>query len=183
MKVFPTEIPDVLIIEPQVFRDDRGFFFETFQAPRYTQVGLPATMVQDNHSGSKAGVLRGLHYQIQHAQGKLVSVTVGEIFDVAVDLRRHSPTFCHWVGVHLKAEERKQLWVPPGFAHGYLVLTPWAELNYKCTDIYYPEWERTLIWDDPTVAICWPLAGHQRPILSAKDDRGIRLEDAPVFEN
>jgi dTDP-4-dehydrorhamnose 3,5-epimerase len=182
MKCLPLAIPDVLLIEPTVFRDERGFFLETFQARKYAELGIPAGMVQDNYSGSVKGVLRGLHYQIRQPQGKLVSVVAGEVFEVAVDLRRSSPTFGKWVGTRLAAEDRRQLWVPVGFAHGFYVLGAWAEVTYKVTDFYSPEWERTLIWDDPDVAIDWPLAAGAKPLLSPKDARGCRLKDAELFD-
>jgi dTDP-4-dehydrorhamnose 3,5-epimerase len=175
-----TEIPDVILIRPKVFRDDRGFFLESFQARKYAQAGIPA-LVQDNLSGSWGGVLRGLHYQVRHPQGKLVSVLDGKIFDVAVDLRRSSPTFGRWVGAYLSAEDRSQLWVPPGFAHGFYVVSAWAEVAYKVTDFYSPEWERTLRWDDPALNIRWPLAGNGPPTLSAKDAQGRAFAEAELF--
>ena len=153
MQFTPTAIPDVVLIEPRVFRDDRGFFIETFQARKFAPAGIAGPMVQDNHSGSHGGVLRGLHYQIRCPQGKLVRATAGEVFDVAVDLRRSSPTFGKWVGVVLSAENRRQLWVPPGFAHGYYVTSDWAEVTYKVTDFWNPEYERTLLWNDPEVGV------------------------------
>jgi dTDP-4-dehydrorhamnose 3,5-epimerase len=166
--VTPTAIPEVLRIEPTVFGDARGFFFESFNARDFrAATGLEVTFVQDNHSRSSRGVLRGLHYQIQQPQGKLVRVVQGEVFDVAVDLRRSSPTFGHWVGETLSADNRRQLWIPPGFAHGFLVRSGWAECLYKSTDFYAPEHERALRWDDPTVRVAWPLEGE--PILAAKD--------------
>jgi dTDP-4-dehydrorhamnose 3,5-epimerase len=182
MKVTPTAIPDVLLVEPRVFQDDRGFFLETYQATKYAAAGIAGPMVQDNHSGSRRGVLRGLHYQIHQPQGKLVAVTFGEVFDVAVDLRRASPTFGRWVGVALSAQEHKQLWVPPGFAHGFLVLSEWAEVTYKVTDFWNPNAERTLLWDDPAVAVAWPLAPGQRPLLSPKDAQGLPLARAEVYD-
>ncbi|MBE9480023.1 MAG: dTDP-4-dehydrorhamnose 3,5-epimerase, partial [Chloroflexi bacterium] len=144
MDFSPTSIPDVLLIKPQVFTDDRGFFLETFRSNEFEQAGIAQPFVQDNHSGSKQGILRGLHYQIHQAQGKLVRALVGEVFDVAVDLRKHSATFKNWVGYHLTADSKDQLWIPPGFAHGFYVLSEWAEVTYKVTDYYAPEWERTL---------------------------------------
>jgi dTDP-4-dehydrorhamnose 3,5-epimerase len=182
MRCTPLDVRDVLLIEPRVFKDDRGFFLETFHARRYAELGLPERMVQDNHSGSRQGVLRGLHYQIRQAQGKLVSVLAGEIFDVAVDLRRSSPTFGRWVGMTLSADSKKQLWVPPGFAHGFLVTSSWAEVVYKVSDFYSPEWERTLRWDDPTVGIHWPLPPGTLPLLSPKDARGASLAEAEVYD-
>ena len=178
----PTAIPEVLVLEPKVFGDARGFFFESFNARDFAQAtGLNVDFVQDNHSKSARGVLRGLHYQIQHAQGKLVRVVQGEVFDVAVDLRRASPSFGRWVGVHLSADNKKQLWVPPGFAHGFVVLSESAEFLYKTTDYWYPEHERSLLWNDLTVGIEWPLNGAQ-PLLAAKDAAASRLNDAEVFE-
>jgi dTDP-4-dehydrorhamnose 3,5-epimerase len=182
MKFTPTTIPDVVLIEPKVLTDDRGFFLETFQARKYASAGVTAPMVQDNHSGSRRGVLRGLHYQLRCPQGKLVSVLVGEIFDVAVDLRRSSPTFGQWVGLTLAAKDRRQVWVPPGFAHGFYVLSEWAEVCYKVTDFYNPECERTLLWNDPEVGVRWPLSDGEGPVLSPKDAQGQTLSRAEVFE-
>ncbi len=182
MNVEPTAIPDVLVITLRVFEDERGFFMETFQAERFAKAGLPTIFVQDNHSGSRRGTLRGLHYQIRHAQGKLIRVVIGEIFDVAVDLRRRSPTFGQWVGRHLSAQNRQMLWVPPGFAHGFYTLSEWAEVQYKTTDFYAPEWERVLRWDDPEINISWPLLDNQPPLLSARDRAGALLADAEVYE-
>jgi dTDP-4-dehydrorhamnose 3,5-epimerase len=182
MRFEPTAIADVVLIEPAVFRDERGFFLETFQARRYAAAGAAGPFVQDNHSGSRRGVLRGLHYQIRQAQGKLITVSAGEVFDVAVDLRRSSPTFGRWVGQRLSAADRRQLWVPPGFAHGFYTLSDWAEVGYKVTDFYSPEWERTLLWDDPQVNVAWPLAAGERPLLSPKDARGVRLAEAEVYD-
>ncbi|MBB1635747.1 MULTISPECIES: dTDP-4-dehydrorhamnose 3,5-epimerase [Cupriavidus] len=180
LKAIPTEIPEVLILEPRVFGDDRGFFFESFNAKAFEAVtGLRREFVQDNHSRSARNVLRGLHYQIQHAQGKLVRVTSGEVFDVAVDLRRGSPTFGKWTGIVLSAENKRQLWVPEGFAHGFLVISEFAEFLYKTTDYWYPEYERSLAWNDPALGIDWPLAGE--PVLAAKDAAGKCLADAEVF--
>jgi dTDP-4-dehydrorhamnose 3,5-epimerase len=181
MQVEPTDIPDVLLLRPRVFEDQRGFFMEAFQARTFAELGLPTTFVQDNVVGSQQGVLRGLHYQIWNAQGKLVRVALGEIFDVAVDLRRSSPTFSRWVGLRLKAEDKAQIWIPPGFAHGYYVLSPWAEVSYKVTDYYTPEAERTLRWDDPDLDIQWPLLEGKAPVLSAKDARGRALAEADLF--
>lgn len=180
MQVVTTALPDVLILEPKVFGDERGFFFESFNARQFAEAtGLHHEFVQDNHSRSAKGVLRGLHYQVQQAQGKLVRVTAGEVFDVAVDLRRSSPTFGRWVGVHLSAENKRQLWVPEGFAHGFVVLSEFAEFLYKTTDYYAPEHERCIRWDDPTLAIDWPLT--EAPQLSAKDQAGLSFQDAAVF--
>ena len=179
--VTPTAIPEVLILEPKVFGDARGFFYESFNARDFAQAtGLDVSFVQDNHSKSSKGVLRGLHYQIQHAQGKLVRVVQGEVFDVVVDLRKRSPTFGQWVGVHLSADNHRQLWVPPGFAHGFVVLSESAEFLYKTTDYWYPEHERSLLWNDPAVGIDWPLDGQ--PLLAAKDAAGKLLAEAQCFE-
>ena len=178
--VTPTAIPEVLILEPKVFGDDRGFFFESFNQRDFQQItGLDVHFVQDNHSKSSKGVLRGLHYQIQQPQGKLVRVTQGAVFDVAVDLRRSSPNFGKWVGVELSAENKKQLWVPPGFAHGFVVTSDSAEFLYKTTDYWYPEHERSLLWSDVTVGIQWPIDGV--PQLAAKDAAAKMLHDADVF--
>ena len=182
MQFLPTIIPDILIIEPKLFGDERGFFMETYREERYALEGIRATFVQDNHSGSRQGVLRGLHYQIKQPQGKLVRVVVGEVFDVAVDLRRGSPTFAHWVGVHLSAQNRRQVWVPPGFAHGIYVLSEWAELFYKTSDYYAPQWERTLLWNDPAVGIEWPLLPDVPVALSPKDLQGSPLDQAELFD-
>jgi dTDP-4-dehydrorhamnose 3,5-epimerase len=179
--VTPTAIPDVLILQPKAFGDARGFFYESFNARDFAEAtGLDVSFVQDNHSKSAKGVLRGLHYQIQHAQGKLVRVVQGDVFDVAVDLRKRSATFGQWVGVHLSAENHRQLWVPPGFAHGFVVLSESAEFLYKTTDYWYPEHERSLLWNDPAVGIDWPLDGQ--PLLAAKDAAGKLLAQAEVFE-
>lgn len=181
MQFQPTSLPEIICLAPKVYADERGFFMETFQARRFSEAGLPANFVQDNHSRSKKGTLRGLHYQIRQPQGKLVRVVVGEIFDVAVDIRRSSPTFGHWVGDILSAENKLQWWVPPGFAHGFLVLSDWAEVLYKTTDFYAPEWERSLRWDDPQININWPLGGLT-PILSPKDAQAAVLKDADLFD-
>lgn len=181
MKATPLSIPDVILLEPQVFGDDRGFFFESFNQARWANaIGTDAAFVQDNHSRSARHVLRGLHYQIQHAQGKLVRAVSGEVFDVAVDIRRSSPTFGKWVGEILSAENNKQLWVPQGFAHGFLVLSDFAEVIYKTTDYYVPAFERCIAWDDPEVGIGWPLTAT--PVLSAKDQLGLKLAKAEVFK-
>src|SRR5574341_1487408 len=163
-----TSIPDVMLIEPKVFSDTRGFFLESYQKKRFSEAGIPFDFVQDNHSKSEYGGLRGLHYQIQQPQGKLVRVISGEIFDVAVDIRKSSPTFGKWVGDYLSADNRKMIWIPPGFAHGFLVTGAEAEVIYKATDYYAPEWERAIIWNDPAINIDWPLKS-QTPILSSKD--------------
>ena len=183
MKATPTAIADVLLIEPKVFGDDRGFFFESFNQRAFREAtGVALDFVQDNHSKSARGVLRGLHYQIQQAQGKLVRVVRGSVFDVAVDLRRGSPTFGQWVGVLLSAENHRQLWVPEGFAHGFYVTTESAEFVYKCTNYYNPSAEHSILWNDPDLNIQWPLVDGQLPSLSAKDDAGTRFKDAVVFE-
>jgi len=180
MKITPTEIPDVLIIEPNVFGDHRGFFFESYNEKKFMETtGLQVTFVQDNHSRSNKYVLRGLHYQIRQPQGKLVRVISGEVFDVAVDIRRSSPTFGNSVGEYLTAENKKQMWVPPGFAHGFLVLSDVAEFLYKTTDYYAPEHERCIRWNDPVLNVQWPIAGH--PLVSEKDEKGGLFEDAEVF--
>ncbi len=180
MRVTRTTIPDVCVIEPKVFGDERGFFFESFNQARFEEaIGYQVHFVQDNHSKSARNVLRGLHYQIQHPQGKLVRVTAGEVFDVAVDIRKNSPTFGRWVGETLSAENKKQLWIPEGFAHGFLVLSDSAEFLYKTTDYWYPEYERCIIWNDPTINICWRSTAI--PTLSAKDEMGILLTSAEVF--
>ena len=181
MQIRPTTIPDVLLIEPRLFKDSRGFFMETFQKAEFESAGLPGSFVQDNHSGSIQGTLRGMHYQIQHAQGKLVRAVVGEVFDVAVDLRRRSNTFGQAVGVQLSSENKHLLWIPPGFAHGFYVLSDWAEVLYKVTDIYSPEHERTLLWNDPAIGIEWPLAEGRPPLLSEKDRQGRPLSEAEVY--
>ena len=181
MDIIKTKIPDVLILEPKVFGDDRGFFFESFnEQALFDQAEIKTRFVQDNHSKSTKNVLRGLHYQIKQPQGKLVRVVVGEVFDVAVDLRRESPNFGEWVGIHLSAENKRQFWVPPGFAHGFLVLSAAAEFLYKTTDYYAPEHERSLLWNDRDLGIDWPLEGD--PILSVKDQSGVRFKDAEVFD-
>ncbi len=179
--VTPTVIPDVLVLEPKVFGDARGFFFESFNAHNFAEVtGLNLEFVQDNHSKSSKGVLRGLHYQIQHAQGKLVRVVQGEVFDVAVDLRKSSPTFGRWVGEVLSAENHKQMWVPPGFAHGFVVLSGSAEFLYKTTDYWYPEHERSLLWNDPDIGVEWPI--DFKPQLAAKDAVAKPLSAAELYD-
>jgi dTDP-4-dehydrorhamnose 3,5-epimerase len=180
MNIIRTKIPEVIIFEPKVFGDDRGFFFESFNQQKFFEAtNLDIQFVQDNHSKSTKNVLRGLHYQIQQAQGKLVRVTQGEVFDVAVDLRKSSPTFGQWVGTHLSAENKLQMWVPPGFAHGFLVISDIAEFLYKTTDFYAPQHECCLKWDDPSIAIEWPL--QDVPILSTKDNQGLYLREANKF--
>jgi dTDP-4-dehydrorhamnose 3,5-epimerase len=180
MSVIKTAIPDVMIIEPKVFGDSRGFFFESYNQRQFDELtGTAPVFVQDNHSRSARGVLRGLHYQLQQTQGKLVRVTSGEVFDVCVDLRRSSPTFGQSVSVILSAENHRQIWIPPGFAHGFLVTSENAEFLYKTTDYYAPEHERCLLWNDPALGIEWPL--QQEPFLSVKDKAGIPLASAEVF--
>jgi dTDP-4-dehydrorhamnose 3,5-epimerase len=179
MNVTPTALPDVKLIAPRVFDDDRGFFFESWNARAFAAAGLAATFVQDNHSRSRRGVLRGLHYQIERAQGKLVRVVAGEVFDVVVDLRRSSPTFGRSLGITLSAEDRRMLWVPPGFAHGFLTMSEHAEFLYKTTDYWYAEHERTLLWNDPALRIAWPYPGT--PILAAKDAAGTPLAGADAY--
>ena len=180
MKTTPLDIPDVVRFEPKVFGDDRGFFFESFNHRQFEDaIGRSVQFVQDNHSRSVKGVLRGLHYQLHRAQGKLVRVVHGEVFDVAVDIRRSSPTFGKWVGSYLSAENKHQLWVPEGFAHGFVVLSDSAEFLYKTTDYYAPEHERCISWNDPAIGIDWPLEGE--PALSSKDGQGKCLADADVF--
>jgi dTDP-4-dehydrorhamnose 3,5-epimerase len=181
IKVIETSLSGVVIIEPKVFGDARGFFYESFNAREFAKkTGVDVDFVQDNHSRSLKGVLRGMHYQIQHAQGKLVRVVAGEVFDVVVDMRRSSPTFGKWVGVYLSAENRRQLWVPPGFAHGFCVTSDSAEFLYKTTDYWFPEHERSLLWSDPALGIEWPLEGE--PVVAAKDAAGRLLVDAETFE-
>jgi len=181
MNIIKTEIPDVLIIEPQVFGDARGFFFESFNQREWREkAGIEKSFVQDNHSRSEKNVLRGLHYQIRQPQGKLVRVVQGKVFDVAVDIRRSSPTFGRWVGTELSAENHLQMWIPEGFAHGFCVLSDFAEFLYKTTDYWAPQYERTILWNDPDLAIAWPLAGE--PVLSAKDEAGLPLTQAELYE-
>jgi len=181
MKATPFAIPEVLLIEPEVFGDERGFFFESFNQTQFDQaVGRPVCFVQDNHSRSARGVLRGLHYQTEHTQGKLVRVVAGEVFDVAVDLRTASPTFGRWVGAHLSAENKRQMWVPEGFAHGFVVLSEWADFLYKTTDYYAPQHAHAIIWNDPQIGIEWPIEGD--PVLSAKDQQAASFAAAPKFD-
>lgn len=180
MKVTPTSIPEVLIIEPKVFGDARGFFYESFNQQAFNDAtGGRHQFVQDNHSRSSKGVLRGLHYQIEQPQGKLVRVARGAVFDVAVDIRKSSPTFGKWVGVELSEDNHRQMWVPPGFAHGFVVLSETADFLYKTTDYYAPAHERCIIWNDPAIGIEWPMAIE--PNLSAKDQQGVLLQDAEIF--
>jgi dTDP-4-dehydrorhamnose 3,5-epimerase len=179
MKIVPTSIPEVVLLEPKVFGDDRGFFFESWNRRTFAELGITSDFVQDNHSKSQKNVLRGLHYQIENAQGKLVRVTSGAVYDVAVDLRRSSPTFGRWVGFTLSAEDKRMAWIPPGFAHGFCVTSESAEFLYKTTDYYSPAHERTLLWNDPQLAIPWPLSGE--PLLAAKDKTGTPLAQAETF--
>ena len=182
MNVISTAIPDVKIIEPRVFGDERGFFMETWNEKAFREAGIEATFVQDNHSRSVKGTLRGLHYQIKQPQGKLVRVTRGEVFDAAVDLRKNSSTFGQWVGETLSEENKRMLWVPPGFAHGFLVTSETADFQYKCTDFYAPEYERAIIWNDPVLYIDWPLdVLRNSPLLSEKDKAAKGLEEAELF--
>ena len=181
MKLITTEISDVYLIEPQVFADSRGFFLESYNQQKFIdKLGITVNFVQDNHSASQQNVLRGLHYQIIQPQGKLVRAVVGKIFDVAVDIRKNFPTFGKWVGYELSAENKRQLWIPPGFAHGFLVLSEVAEVIYKTTDYYAPEGDRTILWNDPDLAINWPI--KQQPILSDKDNNGQAFKTAEVYE-
>ena len=180
MRVVPTAIPDVLVVEPRVFGDQRGFFFESWNRSALREAGIDADFVQDNHSRSARGVLRGLHYQIRHPQGKLVRVVAGEVFDVAVDLRRGSPTFGRHVAITLSAENKRMLWVPPGFAHGFCVTSESADFLYKTTDYWHPEHERTLLWSDPALGIAWPVDGA--PLVAVKDAAGTPLATAELYD-
>lgn len=182
MEFIPTKIPEVIFIKPKVFEDARGFFFETHRDDEFIAAGIYQKFVQENHSGSQKGVLRGLHYQIKQAQGKLVRVVFGEIYDVAVDIRRASPTFGQWVDIILSAENRGQLWIPPGFAHGFYVLSERAEVTYKVTDYYAPEWDRTILWNDIQLGIDWRLMNNMSPSLSNKDANGKTLAEAELFD-
>ena len=181
MKIIETEIPDVKILEPSVFADDRGYFLETWNAGRFAQTGLNHQFLQDNQSRSRKHVLRGLHYQLQQPQGKLVRVVTGAIFDVAVDIRRSSPTFGRWIGVELSETNHRMLWIPSGFAHGFLSLSDDTDLAYKCTDFYAAQHERTIVWNDPALAIAWPLAPNETPLVSPKDAAGLQLRGAEIF--
>ncbi len=184
MKLVDTQIPDVKIIEPAVFGDARGYFMETWNQQSFSEYkaqGLDVQFIQDNHSRSPQGILRGLHYQIKHPQGKLVRVVTGKVFDVAVDIRKNSATFGHWVGAELSDENHRMLWVPPGFAHGFYVMSEQADFLYKCTDVYAPEHERCISWDDSAIGIEWPLVDGQKPTLSGKDQQGLSLSEADIF--
>ena len=178
----PLEIQDVILITPKVFEDERGFFLESYREEHFAAAGISARFVQDNHSASSQGVLRGLHYQIKQAQGKLVRVIAGEIYDVAVDIRRSSSTFGRWVGVTLSAQNKNQVWVPPGFAHGFYVVSQRAEILYKASDYYAPQYERSLLWNDPALNIPWPLVNGMSPILSSKDVVGLPLSQTETYE-
>jgi dTDP-4-dehydrorhamnose 3,5-epimerase len=181
MEFEPTAIPDVVLIRPKVFGDARGFFLESWEERKFAAAGIDAHFVQDNHSRSGRHILRGLHYQIQHPQGKLVRVVSGAVFDVAVDIRRSSPTFGRWVGVTLSAENHHMLWVPPGFAHGFVVLSDSADFLYRCTDFYAPQHERAVLWNDPDLGVKWPLPPGAEPVLSTKDAAAKHLREAEVF--
>jgi dTDP-4-dehydrorhamnose 3,5-epimerase len=181
MEFTPTDIADVVVIDPVVFEDDRGFLMETWQERKFSDAGIDARFVQDVHSRSVGGTIRGLHYQIEQPQGKLVRAIAGAIFDVAVDLRRASPTFGHWVGETLSESNRRLLWIPPGFAHGFCVQSELAEIEYRMTDFYAPRHERTIRWDDPEIDIAWPLREGSEPVLAKKDAAGVQLKDAEVY--
>jgi dTDP-4-dehydrorhamnose 3,5-epimerase len=182
MNFVETPLQDVYVLEPRVFGDERGFFLETWNKNTFAEAGFDLPFVQDNHSRSARGILRGLHYQTEHSQGKLVRVTAGEVYDAVVDLRRSSPSFGKWFGVTLSAQNYKMLWVPPGFAHGFYVTSDSADFLYKCTDIYHPESEVTLAWNDPTIGIDWPVPAGEEPQLSEKDAQGLRWEETPLFD-
>jgi dTDP-4-dehydrorhamnose 3,5-epimerase len=182
MKFIETPLRDVYLLEPRVFGDQRGFFLETWNRETFAAAGFDLNFVQDNHSRSARGILRGLHFQMEHTQGKLVRVTAGEVFDVAVDLRRSSPTLGQWYGVSLSAENQRMLWVPPGFAHGFYVTSDYADFLYKCTDVYHPASEKTLAWNDATVDIEWPVPAGETPQLSAKDAEGLSWAEIPRFD-
>jgi len=182
MEFSHTRIPEIIILIPKIFRDSRGEFLETFRSNDFSKAGINCNFIQENHAGSVQGVLRGLHYQIKQAQGKLIRVITGQIFDVAVDLRKSSSSFGQAVGILLTEQEKNQLWIPPGFAHGYYVLSDWAEVSYKVTDYYAPQWERTLLWNDPALKINWPLIKDSLPILSENDLQGKTLQEADLYE-
>ena len=182
MEYIKTKIPEVVLLKPKIFGDERGFFLETYRENQFTEECSKVTFVQDNHSGSKQGILRGLHYQVQHPQGKLICAVVGEIFDVAIDLRKKSPTFGQWTGAILTSQNQYQLWIPPHFAHGFYVLSEWAEVFYKATDYYAPEYERSIVWNDPALGIDWPLVDGKLPTLSEKDKNGSLFQNATHFE-
>ena len=182
MQFADTKLSGIVLVEPKVFEDERGFFLESYHKRLFNEQGIELEFVQDNHSRSKQGALRGMHYQIRQPQGKLVRVILGEIYDVAVDLRRSSPTFGQWIGFYLSADNKKQLYVPPGFAHGFYVVSEWAEVLYKATDYYAPQWERTLLWNDTHINISRPLLEGKAPLLSAKDTNGLPFHKAEVYE-
>ena len=182
MKFIETPLKDVYLLEPKVFGDARGFFLETWNVDSFQRAGFDLSFKQDNHSRSARGILRGLHFQTEHTQGKLVRVTTGEVFDVAVDLRRDSPTLGQWYGVNLNAENHNMLWVPPGFAHGFYVLSEYADFLYKCTDVYHPPSELTLAWNDPAGGIEWPVPAGEQPQLSEKDTKGLSMDEVPLFD-
>jgi dTDP-4-dehydrorhamnose 3,5-epimerase len=182
MKFIAQNIPDVVLIEPKIFEDSRGFFLETYREELFAEAGITARFIQDNHSRSQQGVLRGLHYQIRYPQGKLMRVIFGEIFDVAVDIRKSSASFGQWVGVHLSAQNKNQLWIPPGFAHGFYVISDSAEVTYKVNDQYAPEWERSILWNDPEIGIEWPILNGTTPSMSQKDMDASTLKNADVFQ-
>ncbi|MCB1843144.1 MAG: dTDP-4-dehydrorhamnose 3,5-epimerase [Halioglobus sp.] len=181
MNIVETPLQDLLVIEPKVFGDERGFFLESWNAARFADAGLDLHFVQDNHSRSARGILRGLHYQLEHTQGKLVRVTSGEVFDAVVDLRESSPSFGRSFGLLLTENNHRMLWIPPGFAHGFYVTSDYADFQYKCTDIYHPQSEVSLAWDDPVVGIEWPLSAGEKPLLSTKDSAGLSWAEAPKF--
>ena len=181
MRLIKTSIPDVIILSPTVFGDQRGFLLEMYNARTFTEFGITDSFVQDNHSSSCQGTLRGLHYQVDAPQGKLIKVFRGEIFDVAVDLRRNSVTFGNWVGVRLSADNKQQLWVPPGFAHGFYVISEWADVLYKMTDYYAPKYQRTILWNDPSIGINWPILPGVDLILSENDHDGVKFKDAEYY--
>ena len=182
LELINTELPGVVLLQPQLFNDTRGYFMEVYRQEAFKSLGLPCQFVQENQSGSGKGILRGLHYQIQQAHGKLVRVLVGEVFDVAVDIRRSSPTFKQWVGANLSADNKQQLWIPPGFAHGFYVLSDWAEVTYKVTTYYAPQWNRSIRWDDQDLGINWPISLGEQPILSASDANAPNLTEAEIFD-
>jgi len=182
MNYQPTKIPDVIVIQPKIYLDDRGFFMETYQKKIFEQIGINHEFVQDNHSSSRKYTLRGLHYQLSHTQGKLVRVVIGEVYDVAVDLRKNSPYFGEWVGINLSEQNKKLLWIPPGFGHGFFTLSNRADVVYKATDFYDPEGDRSVRWNDPELAIDWPIPENVTPIVSHKDSTAPLLKDAEIFE-
>lgn len=182
MEFVKTDLPGVILVQPDVRGDERGFFMETYRMDKFEAAGIPTRFVQDNHSRSQQGVLRGLHYQIKQAQGKLVRVILGEVYDVAVDIRRDSPFFGKWMGARLSAQNKTEIWVPPGFAHGFYVLSDWAEVTYKTNEYYAPQWERSIAWNDSQLCIDWPLVNGQQPSLSAKDMKAASFAEAEVFE-